>query len=224
MSKAADIKRLNWLIDEKKRQYSHQAVYPDERDIRKAVYKDILEGFSDFKEAEEYIEGLPPDSVIFTAMGWEITFSLIKTILSHIRSNPWYSPWEQLDKPKTIPMTSKTGREGNCYELAWRFITTEDEGTLVHGTVWSPNLKKRIGHAWVVTETGFVYEPVSNQFYDKEWIYKTYAMEEEQTYSPFQSWEMAAKWRHFGPWGYTKGATRIAPSVEKIRAGYDAKR
>jgi len=79
-------------------------------DARKAVYKEILEGFRSLGEAREYIEGLPEDNVIFTARGDEISFSLIKTIIADIKRNPWLSPFrterpERSWQPPLMPRT-----------------------------------------------------------------------------------------------------------------------
>ncbi len=81
-------------------------------DARKAVYKDILEGFRNLGEAREYVEGLPEDNVIFTARGDEISFSLIKTIVADIERNPWLSPFrterrERSWQPPLLPLVIK---------------------------------------------------------------------------------------------------------------------
>jgi hypothetical protein len=91
-------------------------------------------------------------------------------------------------------------REGRCYELAWQHIAYQDEGTLVHGEVWSQNLRRMIGHAWVVTETGWVYEPVADEYFRKDELYKTYKMKEINTYTPTEARKMALVGKHFGPW------------------------
>ena len=86
-----DLSKLNWLIKEKLKEIS-----TDDRAVAiKAVYKDILEGFRNLKEAKEYVEGFEGDRVIYTARGYEIRFSLIKNIIEHIEKNPSYSPWEE---------------------------------------------------------------------------------------------------------------------------------
>lgn len=101
---------------------------------------------------------------------------------------------------KAAPMISKTGREGLCFELAWRHITEQDEGTLVHGKVWSGTLGRMIDHAWVVTETGWVYEPVSNRYFRKAKLYKTYKMREIDTYTPTEARKITLETKHYGPW------------------------
>jgi DNA-directed RNA polymerase subunit RPC12/RpoP len=64
-------------------------------DARKAVYKEILEGFATIAEAKEYVEELPEDNVIFTSRGDEIPFLLIKLIVADIEKNSWLSPFRK---------------------------------------------------------------------------------------------------------------------------------
>lgn len=68
---------------------------PTPTEAKKAVYKDILDGFRTLQDAKAHIEGMPEDSVIFTARGQEIPFSLIEIVIDHIQRDPWYSPWGQ---------------------------------------------------------------------------------------------------------------------------------
>jgi len=88
-------------------------------DARKAVYKEMLEGFNTLTEAREYVEGMPEDNVIFTARGDEIPFLLIKLIIADIERTPWLSPFrpERLEiswqpplmpqaNPELLPATS----------------------------------------------------------------------------------------------------------------------
>ena len=68
---------------------------PTPTEAKKAVYKDILDGFRNLQDAKDHIEGMPEDSVIFTARGQEIPFSLIKIVIDHIQRDPWYYLWEE---------------------------------------------------------------------------------------------------------------------------------
>lgn len=45
---------------------------------------------------------------------------------------------------------------GRCYELSGKLVVDENEGVLVHGTVYSPVTQCRIGHAWVEVPVGTV--------------------------------------------------------------------
>ena len=103
------IEMLDRLIKDKVRQ---MLPVPSLSDARKAVYKDILDGFSTVQEVKEYIEGMPEDNVTFTARGDEIPFSLIRIITSDIERNPWLSPFKLERRPDTSwqpPLMSAIG-------------------------------------------------------------------------------------------------------------------
>jgi len=84
------IERLGQLIRDKEKEMWPP---PPPIEAKKAVYKDILEGFRDLQEAKEYIEGMPEDNVIFTARGYEIPFAFIAFIIEDIEYNPNLSPF-----------------------------------------------------------------------------------------------------------------------------------
>jgi len=89
-------------------------------------------------------------------------------------------------------------RAGTCYEDAWRFLMNEKEGYLIHGTVLSDG--KRIGHAWVETLTGYIWEPETKTFYTRQ-AFKAIAKPlEENRYAVEQAAIIAARARHLGPW------------------------
>ena len=113
MLPAMEVGILDRLIREKKNDLNWEK-WPEgsASDARKAVYKDILEGFHTLAEAKEYVEGMPEDSVIYTGRGDEIPFSLIKTIISDIERNPWLSPFkaervERSWQPPLLPLVIK---------------------------------------------------------------------------------------------------------------------
>lgn len=100
---------------------------------------------------------------------------------------------QSLEKlPHALPQT------GTCYPDAWRFVIKEGEGYLVHGTVWSRG--KRIGHAWVETETGYIWEPETKKFYTKLGFENGASPVEQQRYTPTEAAIMAARTKHHGPW------------------------
>lgn len=103
-------------------------------------------------------------------------------------------------------------RAGRCYELAWKHITEQDEGTLIHGEVWSPKLGRMIDHAWVETETGYIYEPESDSYYPKDWLYKTYKVKEFNTYTPDQARIMGVRTGKYGPWTDAERKAFLKPS------------
>jgi len=70
-----------------------------------------MEWFDTLQEAKEYIENMPEDSVIFTARGDEIPFSLIKIVIADIERNPWLSPFtpeRQKEITRQLPLVPAT--------------------------------------------------------------------------------------------------------------------
>jgi hypothetical protein len=87
---------------------------------------------------------------------------------------------------------------GTCYADAWRFLIKEGEGKLVHGTVYSGN--RRIGHAWVETDSGFVWEPETGRYFTLLGFKCDFAPVENTRYTPEEAAIMVARTRNFGPW------------------------
>lgn len=100
------------------------------------------------------------------------------------------------------------GRAGLCFKFAFEHILRQQEGTLVHGRVWSRALGRAIDHAWVVTETGFVYEPVADRYFEKDELYRAYQMKEIAVYTVEEAMRMAAQAKHYGPWSETRRGTK----------------
>ncbi len=101
---------------------------------------------------------------------------------------------------------------GTCYQDAWRFLIKEEEGLLVHGSVESSG--KRIAHAWVETETGYVWEPESKSFINKEAFYRAVQPQVGAIYTPEQAAIMAARTNHFGPWAAAERQEFLTATVE----------
>jgi len=98
--------------------------------------------------------------------------------------------------PDVIPAEGKP--IGTCYADAWRFLIKEEEGELIHGTVFSGG--RRIGHAWVETSTGWVWEPETNRFFTRLGFRDTFAPEIVSRYTAEEAAIMAARTKHLGPW------------------------
>jgi hypothetical protein len=107
---------------------------------------------------------------------------------------------EQWVDRRTPEVTPVTPREGLCYQLAWQHINEQGEGTLIHAEIWSANLSRMIGHALVETETGYIYEPVSDRYFVKEPFYRTHKIKEVARYSLEQAGIMVLKHNNYGPW------------------------
>lgn len=65
-------------------------------------------------------------------------------------------------------MTIDKGREGRCYELAARFVSKNEGCVLVYGSAELGVEGKRIDHAWVETDGGFIWEPITDGFYEPD--------------------------------------------------------
>jgi len=92
---------------------------------------------------------------------------------------------------------------GLCYTavLAW-VREAEDDWNVVHGTVWSEELERRIDHAWCERED-FVVEmtlPQANRIIDKETYYRTTKPEVRKIYSGEEARDLSLRHKHNGPW------------------------
>lgn len=92
---------------------------------------------------------------------------------------------------------------GLCYTaaLAWA-RDAEEDWLVVHGTVWSEELGKRIDHAWCERE-GFVVEmtlPEAHRIISKETFYRTTKAEGRRSYSGEEARDLALRHKHDGPW------------------------
>jgi len=99
--------------------------------------------------------------------------------------------------PETILPQTITP-QGRCYENAWRFLIKEGEGKLVHGTVQT--IDKRIDHAWVETETGYIWEPESGEFMESAYFDEIAKPEVEAEYTPEEAAIMVVRVKNLGPW------------------------
>ena len=92
-------------------------------------------------------------------------------------------------------------RKGKCYILAWHHINDNMEGTLIHCTVYSFNLHKRIDHALIETQNGdTIWEPVTNRYFEKKSFYEMYQIVEVHRYNYEEVCIMTLKHETFGPW------------------------
>ena len=149
------IATLDRLIQDKQRDLWPS---PSLSDARKAVYKDILNGFGTVQEAKDYVEGMPEDSVIFTARGDEISFTLIKLIITDIERNPWLSPFKP-ERPQDIswqpPLMPKTE---TYYTVSFQGDTTFKPGEIVSEQAFKAENKRvmklglRPARGWVTSK------------------------------------------------------------------------
>ncbi|GAI84320.1 unnamed protein product [marine sediment metagenome] len=87
---------------------------------------------------------------------------------------------------------------GTCYEDAWRFLIKQGEGELVHGTVES--LGKRVGHAWVETDAGYIWEPQTQGYFTIKGFDVAANPIEEHRYTVEEASIMLTRVGKHGPW------------------------
>ena len=92
---------------------------------------------------------------------------------------------------------------GLCYTAALRWATdAEEDWLIVHGTIWSDQVGKRIEHAWCERDA-FVVDlalPVGSRIVSKEAYYQAGKPEVSKTYSSDDAWLLSIEYRHDGPW------------------------
>ena len=96
---------------------------------------------------------------------------------------------------------------GLCYTAALRWASdAEEEWLVVHGTVWSDQLGKRIEHAWCERDA-FVVDlalPVGSRIVSKEAYYRAAKPEVSMVYLCDDAMLLSIKNRHDGPWDETE--------------------
>ena len=98
-------------------------------------------------------------------------------------------------------MPKQTMREGDCYHLAGLRIMDEPDAILIHATVYSPTLGRRIDHALVeVAEGALIWEPVSNELFLKDDLYAKFQVKEEARYTYIEMAAHLCRQKHWGPW------------------------
>jgi hypothetical protein len=94
---------------------------------------------------------------------------------------------------------------GLCYTAVLRWVSTaqaDEEWIVVHGTVLSEKVGKRIDHAWCECEELVVdlAMPVGSRMIERERYYRVLKPEDCRAYSSEDALMLAIKNRHDGPW------------------------
>lgn len=97
------------------------------------------------------------------------------------------------------------GWTGDCYGAAMVWITAaeEDDWVIVHGSVLSERVGKRIEHAWCERDR-FVVDlamPVGSRIIEREQYYRVLQPQVKKRYSSDDAVMLSLKNRHQGPWG-----------------------
>ncbi len=91
-------------------------------------------------------------------------------------------------------------RQGNCYQLAGRYVAAEQTSVLLHVTLFSPVQGQRMGHALVEVTPDIIWEPVTEKFFLKEVLFAAHEVEEDARYTSHQVNCLILTSRHWGPW------------------------
>lgn len=93
----------------------------------------------------------------------------------------------------------------DCYgaTMAWIMAAEEDDWVVVHGTVLSERVGKRIEHAWCERDR-FVVDlamPVGSRIIEREQYYRVLQPQVKNRYASEDAVIQSLKNRHHGPWG-----------------------
>ena len=107
-------------------------------------------------------------------------------------------------QPDTPADLLKRDFTGDCYRAAYQWASaSKGQGwTLVHGTVLSGRLGKRIGHAWCERgdDVMDLAMPVGVRDFKRDEYYKTLKPEVSKRYSAEHAVFLMLRNRHYGPW------------------------
>jgi uncharacterized protein YdaT len=98
-----------------------------------------------------------------------------------------------------------SNRLGRCYELSGKYTSDHAGSTLVHGSIQGFG-HPRIGHAWVVTKSGDIWEPATNQTYPEPVFDAIFHPQIDKTYSQSEALEQMVQHETYGPWDTEKSA------------------
>lgn len=115
-----------------------------------------------------------------------------------------FSGLSKAPAPKDVVLQKDTSkqRQGKCYEYAARFIIDNEGWDLVHATLYprmGPFEDKIYFHGFAVKDNT-VYDPVFNDFYDKDSYYKYYSITDERKFERYSAMKRLYKERNYGPW------------------------
>jgi hypothetical protein len=97
---------------------------------------------------------------------------------------------------------------GDCYgaAMAWINAAEEDDWFVIHGTVLSERVGRRIEHAWCERER-FVVDltmPVGSRIIEREQYYRVLQPSVKNRYSSDDAVVLSLRHRHHGPWDEPK--------------------
>lgn len=90
-------------------------------------------------------------------------------------------------------------RLGQCYPLSGRYVMENENTVLVHGTIQGGD-NPRIGHAWVIEESGDWYDLVTELRLPEDAFIRIFNPVVERRYTRDETFHMLATNKHWGPW------------------------
>jgi hypothetical protein len=95
------------------------------------------------------------------------------------------------------------GREGRCYELAFRYLRSDERyekgWDLVHGEIDSADGLTR--HAWLIRQDGgMIYDPVLGEEFATAAYRLRFNAAEKRRYTGGEAARCFVKFGHYGPW------------------------
>lgn len=113
-------------------------------------------------------------------------------------------------------------RLGRCYELAGRLASHNEDAVLVHGSIQGFG-NPRIDHAWVELENGNVWEPASNQEWDRRVFNEMFNPRVNKKFDYESVLKANLQYSHWGPWDGTEppveSRSATSPGTGSYRRG-----
>lgn len=114
---------------------------------------------------------------------------------------------------------------GACYDEAGRFglravelpSELKKQVTVVHGAIGNKETTAMLGHGWVEIGDNFVFDGVTQKFYEKSVYYQELGALSEQRYPVTGLAAVVCKKKFWGPWGPTLGITKLGSKPKRRR-------
>jgi len=91
-------------------------------------------------------------------------------------------------------------KPGTCYVDVIKFTEVHPDSIIVHGEVYSPFYNDYIGHAWIITDAGYVWEPQTGRFFPPSEFNKLARPVEHNRYTYEEALKHMVRTEHYGPW------------------------
>ena len=96
---------------------------------------------------------------------------------------------------EVVNLLEASGREGECYKFAYKYVKDHPDWKLVHGSV-----NNAPHHAWCEYHDDLVYDPVLDQTFVKDDYYERAQAKPVASYDLDTAMLKMVRARHYGPW------------------------